>query len=283
MKRIISILLFSLVILYALPQMAIAETKKSQVIISFGVGPQQSASELAKRWVPIFQYLSEKTGYDIQFTTAKDIPTYQQQAKEGFFDMLYINPYHYTLFNKSAGYDVFATEKDAKLVGVLVVRKDSPYNSVADLNGMNLAFPSPNAVTATVLPLAHFKENNISVTPNYIVSMDSVYRAVAKGLYPAGGGEQRTFNSLDPEIRSQLRILWSAEPFPAFIFAAHPRVPKDVVKRVQAAMLEIDKDPKGMELLKVINLKGIVSAKDSDYDSVRKLNLNIPDGLPKKQ
>lgn len=283
MKIIISILLFFLVISDALPQIAIAETKKSQVIISFGVGPQQSASDLAKRWVPIFQYLSEKTGYDIQFTTAKDIPTYQQQAKEGFFDILYINPYHYTLINTSAGYQAFATEKDAKLIGVVVVRKDSKYQNVTDLNGQNLAFPSPNAVTATAMPLAYFKEKNVSVIPNYVVSMDSVYRAVAKGLYPAGGGEQRTFNSLDPEIRSQLRILWSAEPFPAFIFAAHPRIPKDVVKRVQAAMLEMDKDPKGMELLKVINFKGIISAKDSDYDGIRKLNLNIPDALPKKQ
>ena len=134
MKIIISILLFFLVISDALPQIAIAETKKSQVIISFGVGPQQSASDLAKRWVPIFQYLSEKTGYDIQFTTAKDIPTYQQQAKEGFFDILYINPYHYTLINTSAGYQAFATEKDAKLIGVVVVREDSNYHNITELN-----------------------------------------------------------------------------------------------------------------------------------------------------
>ena len=46
------------------------------VSYSFGIGPQQSATELAKRWTPVMQYLSEKSGVTLQFTTAKDIPTF---------------------------------------------------------------------------------------------------------------------------------------------------------------------------------------------------------------
>jgi len=275
MTKLIPVVLFSmlgLTPLFAAEQFAAT----AQTVYSFGIGPQQGASELAKRWVPVLQYLSEKSGYPLQFTTAKDIPTFQAQMKAGSFDLAFINPYHYSVSHERVGYEAFAHERDGKLSGIVVVRKDSPIRGVAELNNQTVAFPATTALAATVLPLAYFGERNVHVTPNYVVSMDSVYRSVAKGFFPAGGGELRTFNSLDPEVRSQLRILWTAEALPPFTFAAHPRVPKAVVARIQKTMHDMDRNPQGAELLKAINFKGIDPAQDSDYDGMRKLKLNMP-------
>lgn len=239
----------------------------------FGIGPQQAATELVKRWMPIMHYLSEKSGVPLQFRTAKDIPTFQQQMKEGVFDFAFINPYHYTLFHKSVGYNAFAREKDGRLVGVLVVKRDGPIHDVAQLSGMTAAFPAANALAATWLPMMHLKEKNITVTPQYVNSMDSVYRSVAKGLFPVGGGEMRTLGSIDPEVKKQLRVLWSSDALPPFTFAAHPRVPKDVVIKVQKAMDAMDSDPQGRALLKAINFKGMESATDEEYNVMRAMNI----------
>jgi len=103
--------------------------------------------------------------------------------------------------------------------------------------------------------------------------MDSVYRSVAKGLFAAGGGETRTLSTIDPEVRSQLRILWTADALPPFTFVVHPRVPKETVAKVQKAMDEMDQDPEGLALLKAINFQGIERAEDADYDAMRKLNI----------
>ena len=241
---------------------------------SFGVGPQQSSMELAKRWTPIIQYLSEKSGVPLQFKTAKDIPTFQLQMGEGAFDIAYINPYHYIIYDKSShSYTAFAQEKDGKLVGVLVVKKDGPVNNVSQLNEKTLAFPAPNALASTWLPMHMLREKNITVTPQYVTSMDSVYRSVAKGLFPAGGGETRTLSTIDPEVRSQLKVLWTSESLPPFSFAAHKHVPKDVVAKVQKAMEGIENDPQGQALLKAINMKGFESADDTDYEVMRKMNI----------
>ena len=240
---------------------------------SFGIGPQQAATELAKRWMPVMRYLSEKSGVPLQFRTAKDIPTFQQQMKEGVFDFTFSSPYHYTLFHKSAGYNAFAREKDGRLVGVLVVKRDGPIHDVAQLGGMTAAFPAANALAATWLPMIHLKEKNITVTPQYVNSMDSVYRSVAKGLFPVGGGEMRTLGSIDPEVKKQLRVLWSSDALPPFTFAAHPRVPKDAVLKVQKAMDAMDSDPQGRALLKAINFKGMESATDEEYNVMRAMNI----------
>jgi len=244
---------------------------------SFGIGPQQSATELARRWTPVMQYLSEKSGVSLQFKTAKDIPTFQQTMSEGAYDFAFINPYHYTVFNKKAGYLAFAQEHEGKLVGVLVVKKGGPITDVRQLNGQAVAFPAANALAATWLPLNFFKEQDVSVTPQYVNSMDSVYRSVAKGLFPAGGGEERTLGTIDPEIRNQLQVIWSSEALPPFTFAAHPRVPKDVVAKVQKAMDEMDTRPQGIALLKSLNFKGMRKADDSDYAAMRKMNIKPAD------
>lgn len=241
---------------------------------SFGIGPQQSASELAKRWAPIIQYISDKSGVPLQFKTAKDIPTFQQQMGEGVFDIAYVNPYHYLIYRKgSHAYNAFAHEKDGKLVGVLVVKKGGPISNVSQLKDMTLAFPAANALAATWLPMHMLNEKGIAVTPQYVTSMDSVYRSVAKGLYPAGGGETRTLSTIDAEVRSQLEVLWTSEGLPPFPFAAHKRVPKDVLEKLQKVMAEMHADTYGLELLKVINFKGMEIADDADYNAMRKMNI----------
>jgi phosphonate transport system substrate-binding protein len=245
-------------------------------VFSFGIGPREAASELAKRWVPVLRYLSEKTGYTLQFTTARDIPAFQAQMKAGQFDLAFINPYHYILFHERIGYEAFANERDGTLTGIIVVRKDSPIRNMEALDNQIVAFPAATALAATVLPMAFFSENNVHVSPRYVVSMDSVYRAVAKGFFPAGGGEMRTYNTLAPDVRNQLRILWEAEPLPPFTFAAHPRVPRAAVAKIQQAMHDMDRNPQGAELLKTIKFKGIDPTDDSFYDRMRTLKLTMP-------
>lgn len=240
---------------------------------TFGIGPVQAATELARRWTPFLEYVSRKSGVPLQFATAKDISTYQQQLMEGVYDVAYINPYHYLASNKSSGYTAFARERDGKLSGIIVVRKDDPIKNLSQLNAKSVAFPAATALAATWLPMNMLEKNSITVTPQFVNSMDSVYIAVVKGIFPAGGGETRTFGTLDPAMKDQLRILWTSEPLPPFPFVSHPRMPKSAVAKVQRVMEQMANDPEGLELLKVHKFKGIERCKDSDYNVVRKMNL----------
>jgi phosphate/phosphite/phosphonate ABC transporter binding protein len=247
------------------------------ITLSFGVVPQQSASKLAKLWTPILNYLSEQTGYRLRFRTAQNIPVFEQRLAAGEYDLSYMNPYHYTTFHGAPGYLAFARARDKRIKGIIVVRKDSPVKNLRALAGQTLAFPSPAAFAASVLPRAHFKAEGISITPRYVSSHDSVYRSVAQGLYPAGGGVMRTFKNVAPAIRDQLRILWTTRPYTPHAIAAHPRVPKQVVQRLRQAMLAMEGNPRGRELLSAINIRGFERGEDRDWDDVRALGINVLD------
>ncbi len=236
-----------------------------------GIPPQQTPNEIAKRWTPFTNYLSRKTGLSIQLQTAKDITTFHGQLKQGQLDLSFVNPQTYIQVHQLAGYQAFAKERGGATIGLIVVRKDSLIQDVAQLDQLTMAFAGPTAFTATTLPRTHLKLRHVEVTPQYVVSIDSVYRAVAKGLFQAGGGEARTFGSLDPDLKKELRILWESKPLPPFPFFAHPRIPKEVVARIQRAFITMDADVQGRAILNTLNFKGFEAAEDADYDVVRKM------------
>ena len=252
--------------------------KTDGVGLRFGVVPQQAPGELARRWTPFMAYLSRVLNYPVQFETAKDIPTFERRLAAGAYDVAYMNPYHYTVFSRTPGYRVFAAE-NKRLHGILVVAKDSPLKTRADLHGRALAFPGPASFAATVLPLAALEREGIAVTPHFVASHDSVYLAVDKGLYPAGGGVMRTFDALPADLRGRLRILATTPGYTPHAIAAHPRVSAAMVQALQDALTTLAQAPGGTSVLAGVGFKGIVVTADADYDPIRQLNIKILDPL----
>ena len=156
--------------------------------LTFAVVPQQAASKLAGLWTPILNRLGAQAGVAIEFQTAKDIPTFEQRLAEGGYDCAYMNPYHFTVFHENPGYEAVARAQDKRIKGILVTRKNSPIQNIEDLKGLSLAFPAPAAFAATILPQRELAAKGIDIESNYVSSHDSVYRTVARGLYPAGVG-----------------------------------------------------------------------------------------------
>ncbi len=242
---------------------------------TFGIVPQQSAQKLARLWGPLLQQLSIDTGISLRFSTAKNIPTFEKRLAAGDYDFAYMNPYHYTVFHESPGYVAIAHQKNKSIQGVFVVRKDSFLSNLDDLNGATLAFPSPAAFAASLLPQAKLNNSDIAFEPRYVSSHDSVYLTVARGLVPAGGGVLRTLANTDPEIRKQLRIFWKTKKYTPHAFAAHPKVALPDREIVRTALSNLHKSARGMELLQAIKFSGIQEAQDSNWDDVRALNLAV--------
>jgi phosphonate transport system substrate-binding protein len=254
---------------------AVTTTTSEVTTLTFGIVPQQSAGTLARLWTPVFEHLSETTGYHIEFKTAPDIPEFERRLAAGEYDLAYMNPYHYTIFHQLPGYQAFAREKDKQLYGILVVRADSPYQKPDDLAGQTLAFPSPAAFAASIIARAYLQSLSIPFEVQYVSSHDSVYRSVARGLYAAGGGVMRTFNSAEDRIREQLRVLWVSPGYTPHAFAAHPRLDSTVVDTIQAAMVQLDQTAAGRTLLGNLSIKGISPARDEEWNDIRAMNLHL--------
>lgn len=239
----------------------------------FSIVPQQSASKTVRIWGPVLRYVSNKTGHHLRLKIYKDIPTFEGSLHQGNSDFSYMNPYHYVVFHDTPGYEAFAKAKDKRIKGILVVKKDGPIQSVSQLEGAEIAFPSPAAFAASLLIRGWLDQQGVTFTPVYVRSHDSGYLNVSKGRFPASGGVIRTLKNMKTSVRDQLQILHTTPGYTPHAIAAHPRVPTEVVHAVQKAFLSMDQDETGRKLLKALKIKGWEEGRDNDWGDVRALDL----------
>jgi phosphonate transport system substrate-binding protein len=249
------------------PSQSVAET------LVFGVVPQQSAQTLAKMWVPVMDELSRATGKRIVFSTAKDIPTFEQRLANKEYDIAYMNPYHYVVYSETSGYRALAKQNDKQIQGIIVVLKDSLLTSLQDLDGMTLVFPAPSSFAASIIPQAIMKELGIKFTPKYVTSHDSVYLNVERKFSIAGGGVMRTLRSTPAAVGDNLKVLWRSNKFTPHAIASKAEMSDETRKSILDALLDLNEKPKHQQLLKGIEFKGFEAAEDNDWDDVRALKI----------
>ncbi len=240
---------------------------------NFAVVPQQSAKKMAENWQPLIDYLSNYTGFEVNFKTAKDIPTFEANLADGNYDIAYMNPYHFVVFNDSVGYKALARQRDKKIRGLIVVHKDSPISTLEELSGTEVAFPAPAAFAATIITSAHLRMNNIAFVPRYVNSHDSVYLAVQRGFFNAGGGIVRTLNSSPDDVKDELRVLWKSKGFTPHAIATHPNMAHADRQAILNALLALSNDSSKSWILNGIGFNGFMASNDSDWDDVRALGI----------
>ncbi|MFT6586964.1 MAG: phosphonate transport system substrate-binding protein [Cognaticolwellia sp.] len=251
-----------------------AESNQAKPLV-FGVVPQQSPSKLARKWLPLLKFISQKSGVELQFATAPDIPTFEKQLAEGHYDIAYMNPYHYVVLSKQVGFKALVHEQDKKIQGIIVAFKDSKIDKLEDLSSQTIAFPAPASFAATLIPKANLAQQHISFKSEYVDSHDEVYRNIVAGRFVAGGGIMRTFNALPDYFREQLKIIWTSQGYTPHAIATHPRVNDDIRQKLLAGFLVVAKSEKASELLIPLLMKGFTAAEDKDWNDVRSLNIQL--------
>lgn len=256
------------------------QAEDDKPFLTFGIVPQQTPSVLARNWYPFLTYLSERLPFDLRFATAPSIPEFERRLSEGRYDVAYMNPYHYIHFHETTGYQALARERDKRLSGVIVVRRDSHIKRLQQLDQATLALPAPAAFAASMLPRSLLPAKGIRPKVDYVNSHDSVYLAVSKGLFDAGGGVMRTLNNQPETVRDQLRVLWRTPGFTPHAFASHPRVPEACRRALLKALVDLHDQEQGHALLDRLGFHALIGAADSDWDDVRELKLETLSELP---
>ncbi len=241
--------------------------------IKLGIVPQQNATKLAIKWRPLIKHIEKETGLIVQFHTARDIPTFESRLLKGEYDFAYMNPYHYIVANKVAGYNAIAKAKDKKLKGIIVVKKSADIKSLEQLDNSRLALPAPGAFAASLVTQSEFDSRNIKISPVFVSSHDSVYRSVTAGLFPAGGGVIRTFKSMEDNIRNELKVIWTSKGNTPHAIAHHPRVDQALVQKVAEAITTIEKSVMKGEIQSKLKIKGFERANDKEWDDIRQLRI----------
>lgn len=240
--------------------------------IFVGVVPQFQQRHILTTWTPFLAELGDRTQCSYTLVGSANIPEFETQFKSGLFDFVYLNPYHFVVAADVEGYVPIVRSGSKMLQGVLVVRKDSGIESIVELDGRKVAFPSPNALGASLLMRTELAMlHGVRVVPKYVTTHNSVYLHVFKEITLAGGGIERSLNGEKPQIGDQLKILYRTQKVNAHPIAVHPRIDPLLRDKIKKSIIDISQT---MPILTDdIPMREAVTASFEDYMTLSDLGL----------
>ena len=239
----------------------------------FAIVPQFSPLELSKGWAPVMGVL-QQVGIACEMVVHPSIAVFEREFLDGSADFVYLNPYHMVMAYQRQKYQALLHDT-LPLRGAVVVRKDSPVQTLADLDKQRVSFPAPNAFAASLYVRAVLaREAHVTIRPSYEQTHSNAIRQVLTGDSAAAGIVLRTLAREPAEVQSALRIIYTTPPVTPHPVAAHPRVPVAVRSALTQAFLGMAAHANSKALLSAVQLaQPVVANYAAEYAPLSRLKI----------
>lgn len=250
--------------------------------LRFGFTPVLAEAEMRAEFEPLMAYLSEAIGQRVVLYIAKNYGDLRTQMEAGAVDIGSFSPFAYVDAAAGGKIRIIAQsilDRSATYRGLIIARRESGFRSISDLEGKRFAFVDPKSASGYVYPRAMLLEKG--VTPErffretiFAGGHDKVIQAVLEGRVDAGAiydGALGVAKQKGVPVED-LVTLASTEPIPHDAIAVRVGLDEALVKKIQAALVNVDKTEAGRRALAHSRKKltGHVIAEDSLFDVVRR-------------
>lgn len=252
--------------------------RSGRVRYLLGVHPLHNPQKLLAVYGPLVDYLNRALAgrnVSIVLEASRNYAAFEEKVARRKFAFILPNPAQ-MLEASRQGYTVAAKMVDDDFRGVILVAKDSPIRAPADLKGKIVAYPSPTALAAAMMPQLYLVENGLgsleSTTTFYVGSQESAILCVLSRRCDAGctwPGPWRLFQREHPDEAAGLRVAWKTPCLPGVPLGVRDDVPESVAAAVTGALLIMSDDPACRPILDAISTMGFERANLETYNPVR--------------
>ena len=226
----------------------------------------------------------------LQLEVEVRIPTSYIAIVEAFgskrVDIALMNPFGYILAHDKYG-------AIAKLRGVykgrseyrsqILVKKDSPFQKVEDLQGKTFSFVDPTSTSGYLLPAKIFKEKKItfketvfagkhdtSVTMLYQGKVDAAATYYAPDDEGIPQDARKLVKKQFPDVFEKTRILLITDPIPSEPVVFRKDLPAELSEKLLKTMLDFSQTKEGGAVLETLyHTNGFRRTSDEDYAPIR--------------
>lgn len=264
-------------------------SEKSPETIRIGYLLCNSERETVERFLPLTRYLTQKVGVTFEMVPV-EINSFERRFKAGEFSLARTNSYIYTVLKERHNARLVASEKrgsfGARTSGVIISRKGSNIDTLADVRGKSMAFGP------LLAPAGYLSEYDLLLAAGIDPENDLGHYTIPLGghkheklVYGVlfGGYDVAAVPLLDIEtmIREgkvspdDLNIIARGSLIPYCTFAAAASVDSAIVKKVREALLSlstedtVEVDGELVRAMKAARVDGYEELSDKDFDSVR--------------
>ncbi len=253
--------------------------------VTYAYLPQFSHTVSYERHRLLVDYLQKATGLPIRQIFPDTFDEHIKMVQRGEIDISFSNPFVYVRM-AAAGARAFARiiEPSGKpeFHSLIITRKDNhDIKNLEDCRGKRWLAVDPTSAGGYLYALGEFYDHGIhredfaeiAFAPGPGAKQEKVIMAVYAGAADIGSVRDGTLPLLEGKIDlSQIRILAESRSYPGWVYVHRPGLDPAVVEKISAAMFALDINrPDDAVILQTAGMRGIIPARDADYDPVRSL------------
>jgi phosphonate transport system substrate-binding protein len=243
--------------------------------------PDESPTELARKFEPLGKYLESKLGLKVEWTPVTDYAAAVETLVNRKVDLAWFGGFTFVQASVRSGGKVVPLvqrEEDERFRSVFITDAKSGIHKLEDLKGKTLSFGSASSTSGHLMPRSFLLAARINPDADlkrisFSGAHDATIAAVAGGKVDAGALNISVWEKFvaDKKVDTeQVKVFFTTPAYYDYNWTVHADMPADLRAKLQQAFLALDPaTPQGKEILGLQRATRFVPTKPENYGGIR--------------
>lgn len=259
---------------------AIAGLASAQTTLKVSAIPDESPTELLRKFKPLGAYLERRLNVKVEFVPVTDYAAAVEALVGKKLDMVWYGGFTFVQARIRSNNGVIPfvqREEDEKFRSVFITRTDSGIDSLADLKGKTFSFGSPSSTSGHLMPRHFLMQAKIDPDKDfrqvaYSGAHDATIAAVAGGKVQAGALNISVWEKFVAEKRvdaTKVKVFYTTPPYYDYNWTVRADLDAKLRDGIRQAFLDLSMaTPDGKEILELQRAARFVPTKAENYASI---------------
>lgn len=253
----------------------------AQTVLRVTAIPDESPTELARKFAPLGKYLEKELGVKVEWTPVTDYAAAVEAVVNKKIDLAWFGGFTFVQANVRSGGKIVPLvqrEEDEKFRSVFITEAGSKINKLEDLKGHTLSFGSASSTSGHLMPRSFLLAAKINPETDlkrisFSGAHDATVAAVAGGKVDAGALNISVWEKLVSEKKvdpKEIRVFYTTPAYYDYNWSVHADMPAAMQEKLRQAFLKLnDSTPEGKEILALQRATRFVPTKPDNYAGIK--------------
>ena len=253
----------------------------SQQVLRVTAIPDESPTELSRKFAPLGKYLEARTGMKVEWTPVTDYAAAVETLVNKKVDLAWFGGFTFVQSSARSGgktIPLVQREEDTVFRSVFITGKDSGINKLEDLKGRTLSFGSQSSTSGHLMPRSYLLAAKIDPDTDlkrisFSGAHDATIAAVASGKVDAGALNISVWNKFVDDKKvdpNEVRVFYTTPTYFDYNWTVHADMPPALREKITQAFLDLSANtPEGAEILKLQRATKFVPTKADNYNGIK--------------
>ena len=253
----------------------------AQQVLRVTAIPDESPTELARKFEPLGKYLESKLGMKVEWTPVTDYAAAVETLVNKKIDLAWFGGFTFVQSSVRSGgktLPLVQREEDAVFKSVFITSADTGIKSLADLKGKTLSFGSQSSTSGHLMPRSYLLGAKIDPDKDlkrisFSGAHDATIAAVASGKVDAGALNISVWNKFVEDKKvdtAAVKVFFTTPTYYDYNWTVHADMPQALRDKITQAFLDLNPaTPQGAEILKLQRAAKFVPTKVENYSGIQ--------------